>query len=166
MTVRAIVAVSLNGVIGVDSDLPWHLKDDLQLFKRLTTGRVVVMGRKTFESIGKPLPNRVNIVLSRSMPNTDGVRIVRSLEELMPILGGEVDVIGGSEIYKLMLEHSLIDQLIVTHVSCVVDYNKPSKLYRFDFASLAMFRPIEMIYNKEADKDNDFDFKTFTYIRG
>lgn len=166
MTVRAIVAMSLNGVIGVDNDLPWRLKDDMKLFKRLTTGRVVVMGRKTFESIGKPLPDRVNVVLSRTMPNTDGVRVIRSLEELRPILGGEVDVIGGSEIYKLMLEHSLIDQLVVTHVCCVVDYNKPSKLFRFDLASLDKFRPIQMILNKEADKDNDFDFKTFTYIRG
>lgn len=166
MTVRALVAVSLNGVIGIGDELPWHLKDDLQQFKKMTTGRVVVMGRKTFESIGKPLPNRVNVVISRTMANVDGVRIVRSFEELMPILGGEVDIIGGSEIYNYMLEHSLIDTLVVTHVSCIVDSNKPTKLAYFDLDKLKGFKPSHIILNKEADQHNDYGFKTCIYHRG
>ena len=79
----AIAAMSLNRVIGNGNRIPWHLPEDFKWFKRMTTGHVVVMGRKTFESIGRPLPNRETIVLSRSDFQHPGVRVVRDLNELM-----------------------------------------------------------------------------------
>ena len=80
---KAIAAVSLNGVIGAGNKIPWHLPEDFKWFKQITTGHVIVMGRKTFESIGKPLPNRQTIVLSRGAFSFPGVRVIRSLDELV-----------------------------------------------------------------------------------
>src|ERR1041384_5335318 len=79
---KAIAAMSLNRVIGAGNRIPWHLPEDFQWFKKMTTGHVVVMGRKTFESIGKPLPHRETIVLSRSQFSHPGVRTVASLDEI------------------------------------------------------------------------------------
>ena len=79
---KAIVAMSLNRAIGKDNRLPWHLPEDLRWFKKLTTGNVIIMGRKTWDSIGKPLPNRESIVVTRS--EIPGVRTVRSLDEIDP----------------------------------------------------------------------------------
>ncbi len=100
----AIVAMALNRVIGVDGGLPWKLKGELAFFKRTTMGHVVVMGRKTFESIGRPLPGRENVVLSRSWDGTAGVRVVRSVADLDdPGDGRETFVIGGAEVYRVLL---------------------------------------------------------------
>ena len=79
---KAIAAMSLNRVIGVGNKLPWHLPDDFKWFKKVTTGHVIVMGRKTFESIGKPLPNRTTVVLTRSPQALTGVQTISSLDEL------------------------------------------------------------------------------------
>src|SRR3954471_20027493 len=79
---KAIAAMSLNRVIGLSNKIPWHLPDDFKWFKQMTTGNVVVMGRKTFESIGKPLPNRETIILSRGDFAHPGVKTIRSLDEL------------------------------------------------------------------------------------
>src|ERR1041384_5288384 len=76
---KAIVAMSLNRVIGKDNKLPWHLPEDLRWFKKLTMGNVIIMGRKTWDSIGKPLPNRESIVLTRSQIDIPNVRTIRSL---------------------------------------------------------------------------------------
>ncbi len=96
--------MSLNRVIGRDNKIPWHLPEDFRWFKQCTTGQVILMGRKTFESLGKPLPNRTNVVVSRSaeIPN---VEVVRDLESFDPSVYGErqVWVIGGSEIYAQLL---------------------------------------------------------------
>ena len=88
-------------VIGRGNSIPWHLPEDFKWFKRMTTGNTVVMGRKTFESIGKPLPNRETIVLSRSGFRYPGVRTVASLDEVIAMthLTGEVFLCGGAEIY-------------------------------------------------------------------
>lgn len=103
MILSLIVAVARNGVIGCAGKLPWHLSDDLKRFKRLTTGHTVIMGRKTFESIGKPLPNRRNVVLTRQ-PGfaAPGVEVCRTLPEALALLPGEdeVFVIGGAEVYR------------------------------------------------------------------
>jgi dihydrofolate reductase len=80
---KAIAAMSLNRVIGNGNQIPWHLPEDFKWFKATTTGHVIVMGRKTFESIGKPLPNRETIVLSRSAFSHPGVRTMRDLSELL-----------------------------------------------------------------------------------
>lgn len=100
----AIAAMALNRVIGYKGAIPWHLSGDLKFFKRTTMGHIVVMGRKTFDSIGKPLPGRENVVLSRRKVDVRGVRWVKHPEEIVkPGDGREVFVIGGSEIYKHLL---------------------------------------------------------------
>src|SRR5258706_6675103 len=80
---QAIAAMSLNRVIGAGNKIPWHLPEDFKWFKRITTGHVIVMGRKTFESIGRPLPDRTTIVLSRAAFSHPGVQTIRDLAELI-----------------------------------------------------------------------------------
>ena len=104
---KAIAAMSENRVIGAGNKIPWHLPEDFKWFKKLTTGNVVVMGRKTFESIGKPLPNRDTIVLSRSGFRFPGVQTVSNLEAIDPsdptLAGKDVFICGGAEIYAQAL---------------------------------------------------------------
>jgi dihydrofolate reductase len=101
---KAIAAMSLNRVIGAGNRIPWHLPDDFKWFKQMTTGHVIVMGRKTFESIGKPLPNRETVVLSRSHFAYPGVQTVRCLEEIpAPSAGRDVFICGGAQIYEQAL---------------------------------------------------------------
>ncbi len=113
----AIVAVARNGIIGHGNALPWKLRSDLQRFKRLTMGHTLVMGRKTFDSIGKPLPGRQTIVLSRQKDTRiDGVQVVASLEEayLCRNPASKVFIIGGAEIYRLAMPK--IQSLYLTRV--------------------------------------------------
>ena len=100
----AIAAMSLNRVIGVENQIPWHLPEDFKWFKQTTTGHVLVMGRKTFVSIGRPLPNRETMVLSRSDFRHPGVRTIRSLAELPALVGErQVFICGGAQIYAQVL---------------------------------------------------------------
>ena len=103
---KAIAAMSLNRVIGRDGQIPWHLPEDFKWFKRLTTGHVVLMGRKTFASLGKPLPNRTNLVLSRRMEKIGGVTVLHDLAALSKchFAPREIFVIGGAEIYAQLLD--------------------------------------------------------------
>jgi len=105
MIVSLIVAVSTNNVIGKNNQLIWHLPADLKHFKQLTTGHTVFMGRKTYDSIGKPLPNRRNVVISRSVDKIEGCEVAASLEEALQLSQEEkeVFVIGGAEIYRQVL---------------------------------------------------------------
>jgi dihydrofolate reductase len=101
---QAIAAMSLNRVIGAGNKIPWHLPEDFKWFKQLTTGNVVVMGRKTFESIGKPLPNRETIILSRSQFNYPGVRTVSDLSQVdLAHETREVFICGGAQVYAQAL---------------------------------------------------------------
>jgi dihydrofolate reductase len=101
---KAIAAMSLNRGIGVGNQIPWHLPEDFKWFKQTTTGHVLVMGRKTFESIGKPLPNRETIVLSRGAFSHPGVKVIRSLDELPALTAGrEVFIAGGAQVYAQAL---------------------------------------------------------------
>ena len=102
----AVAAMARNRVIGRAGALPWHLPGDLKFFKKLTSGGTVLMGRKTFESIGRPLPNRRNLILSRSGIDPEGVEVFSSMDDLTPQLspGERVFVIGGAEIYRLTLD--------------------------------------------------------------
>jgi dihydrofolate reductase len=127
MRVAIVVAVARNGVIGRDGGLAWRISDDLRWFRSVTTGKPVVMGRRTFDSIGKPLPNRVNIVVSRTMDARDGVVVATSVEEALR-LGAEaaahldadeVCVIGGGEIYAATLP--LASRLYLTEVEAEVE---------------------------------------------
>jgi dihydrofolate reductase len=113
----AVVAMTPERIIGRDGTLPWHLPADLAFFKRTTSGHPIVMGRKTFESIGRPLPKRRNIVLTRDPAWTaEGVEVIHSSDELenLPDLIGRIFIIGGSEIYAAFLP--LLDDLIVSHI--------------------------------------------------
>ena len=111
-----VVAVSENGVIGKDGKLPWHFPADLKFFKDLTTGHTVIMGRKTFDSIGKALPNRKNIVISRhAHPEVPGVEFVASIETaLSRATQGETYLIGGASIYAGTL--GLVDGIYLTRI--------------------------------------------------
>lgn len=116
--ITIIVAKSENNVIGNDNRLIWHLPNDLMRFKQLTTGHPIIMGRKTYESIGKPLPNRTNIVITRNTDwNPEGIMVVNSLEEAIERgkeINPEIFIIGGGKIYEQALEKS--DALEVTEV--------------------------------------------------
>ena len=102
----AIAAMSLNRVIGRGGQIPWRLPEDFRWFKQMTTGQVIVMGRKTFESIGKPLPNRETIVLSRSHFRHPGVRTVSDLDEIdLAREPRRIFICGGAEVYRLALPH-------------------------------------------------------------
>jgi dihydrofolate reductase len=106
LIVTLIVAVADNGVIGRDNALPWHLPEDLKRFKRLTMGKPIVMGRKTFESIGKPLPGRQNIVVTRDANyRREGTTVVHSVGAALAEAGdaAEVMVIGGADLFRLFL---------------------------------------------------------------
>jgi dihydrofolate reductase len=117
-SVVLVAAVADNGVIGADGQLPWHLPDDLAHFRRVTTGNVVIMGRKTFESIGRPLPRRTNIVVTRQPDwSADGVIAASSLTEALEVAeehDGDAMVIGGSQVYALAMP--LADRQVLTEV--------------------------------------------------
>lgn len=119
--IALVAAVSKNGVIGNAGELPWHIPEDLKRFKEITTGKVVLMGRKTYESIvnrlGHPLPNRTNVVLTRQSGYgvPEGVCVCRSLEEAFKkFADADIFVIGGGEIYAQAI--GLADTLYITHV--------------------------------------------------
>jgi dihydrofolate reductase len=120
---KAIAAMSLNRVIGAGNRIPWHLPEDFKWFKQMTTGQVIVMGRKTFESIGKALPNRTTIVLTRSAGPIPGVRTINDLSRLDPadpdLAGREVFICGGAQIYRQTLP--LCSDLYLTLVQRVVE---------------------------------------------
>jgi dihydrofolate reductase len=120
---KAIAAMSLNRVIGAGNRIPWHLPEDFKWFKKMTTGQVIVMGRKTFESIGKPLPNRTTIVLTRSPQPIADVRTISDLSQLSqvdPALAGrEIFICGGAQLYQQALP--LCSDLYLTLVQRVVE---------------------------------------------
>ncbi|MBE65295.1 MAG: dihydrofolate reductase [Gammaproteobacteria bacterium] len=127
MTLAVICAMSKNRVIGKDNGLPWHLPGDLKHFKQTTLGSPIIMGRKTWESIGRPLPNRINIIVSRSGEiRTDGVKTLSSLADalelaeksLMNVDSNEIFVIGGAELYKEAFP--LAGRLYLTRVDSVI----------------------------------------------
>lgn len=114
--ISIIVAVAENGTIGDKNSLLWHIAEDMRFFKRTTSGHPVVMGRKTYESLGRPLPNRTNVVISRTLAELEGCTVVRSLEEAVKMFptDEEVFIIGGAQIYALALE--VADRLYLTRV--------------------------------------------------
>ncbi|TIS99868.1 dihydrofolate reductase [Mesorhizobium sp.] len=129
MDVAIYVAIAENGVIGRDGGLPWRLSSDLKRFKADTMGKPIIMGRKTYEGIGRPLPGRLNIVVTRDKAwRAEGVEVVHSLDEAIGLAkvrgrcmagADEICVIGGGEIYAQALP--LADRLHVTHILAAVD---------------------------------------------
>lgn len=123
MTTTLIAAVAANGIIGHNNALPWHLPEDLKHFKAVTLGHPVVMGRKTWESLGRPLPDRENMVVTRdSTYAAPGATVHTSLDSALTQAaaapgGDEVFLIGGAELYRQALAHDLADRLMLTEVA-------------------------------------------------
>ena len=126
-----VVARAENGIIGRDGKLPWHIPADLQHFKRLTVGKPVVMGRKTYDSIGKPLPRRTNIVVTRRsdyIVDSPDVIVVRNLDAAIEAAGDveEIMIIGGAEIYALSLPRAELIELTKVHAAVEGDTRFPA----------------------------------------
>lgn len=120
MKISLIAAVAENGVIGRDNDMPWHLPDDFAFFKRKTSHHPIIMGRKSLEALGKPLPNRTNIVITRNSDFTaQGVTVVHTLDDAIAeakvVNQTEIFVIGGAEIYKMALPNATTLYLTEIH---------------------------------------------------
>jgi dihydrofolate reductase len=129
MNIALIAAASENDVIGRNGELPWHLSDDLRRFKQITTGRVIIMGRKTFESVGKPLPDRVNIIVTRQASfQADGVQVCTNLDEALDfarsVCGGshrddDVFIVGGESMYRAAMP--LAHRIYLTRVHAMIE---------------------------------------------
>jgi dihydrofolate reductase len=149
---KAIAAMSLNRVIGAENRIPWHLPEDFKWFKKMTTGQVIVMGRKTFESIGRPLPNRTTIVLTRSLATIPGVRTISDLGQIDradPTLAGrEIYICGGAQLYQQALP--LCSDLYLTLVQRVVEGD-------------TLFPPFEDQFDQLAEVMACPDFKILHY---
>jgi dihydrofolate reductase len=121
VTVTIVVAMATNGVIGVDGGLPWRLPEDLTHFKQLTLGHPMIMGRATYESIGRALPGRTTIVLTRDPAwSADGVLVAPSLDDALTRaheIDDDVFLVGGGQVYAEALERDLVDLLSVTRVA-------------------------------------------------
>ena len=118
MIISIVVATGINGEIGKDNKLLWHLPADLKYFKNLTSGHPIIMGRHTYESIGRPLPNRRNIVITRQQDlKIEGVDVVHTLEEAIALVKDqeEIMVIGGADVYKQALP--IADRIYITRVN-------------------------------------------------
>ncbi len=163
MTISIIVAAANNNCIGKLNKLPWHLKADLQYFKKLTTGNCIIMGKNTFESIGKPLPNRVNIVLTTDKNYTqNGVVVRNTLQDALDYCNRwnqqEVFIIGGGKVYEQAIP--LANKLYFTKVNTEVE-NGDTFFPAIDNKTWA-------IHNATAhtkDADNDFDYTFETYLK-
>ena len=119
--ISIIVAYSKNHVIGKNNQLPWHLPADLKHFKTITMGKPIVMGRKTYESIGKPLPGRRNIIISRGGKNYEGCDVFSSVDDALYALSNEPEImiIGGANLFSQTL--SLAQRLYITEIDVVID---------------------------------------------
>ena len=159
MHISIIAAMDRNRLIGDRNQLPWHLPADLAHFKRVTMGKPVIMGRNTFESIGRPLPGRTNVVVSRKGFETEGVVSVDSIDSALASVNDaeEVMIIGGANFYEQMIDKA--DYLYLTHVDaeCEGDAWFP------DFNDTDWEVIKQESYKK--DEKNNFDFRTVTYRR-
>ena len=166
MIISHLVALSNNSVIGVNNDLPWKLKKDLQHFSAYTQNKAIVMGRKTFESIGRSLPNRKNIVISSTLNASEGIEVVSSLDQGIQTASkwnkdntrsDEIVLIGGGYIFEE--SKSMVNKLVLTRVNCEIDgdvFYPQIDLSNWKKLSTESF---------EKDVENEYDFKVETYTR-
>lgn len=166
MEVVLVAAVAENGVIGASGAMPWRLKSDMARFKALTSGKPVVMGRKTFISIGRPLPGRTNIVVTRDTGfRADGVMVTHSIEDAIAIATGdalrrfatEIAVIGGAEIYAQWMDRA--DRLEITEV-----HARPDGDTRFPAVDAGAWEEVAR-ERKPAGPDDSADFSYVTFRR-
>lgn len=157
--ITLIAAIAKNNALGKDNDLIWHLPADLKRFKKVTTGHPILMGRNTFESIGKPLPNRTSIIITRNKNYfIEGCLIANSIEQAIELTEGkDAFIIGGAQIYKDALEQNLVDRLDIT-------------LLHHEFEADAFFPEIDMEIWKEVaredfkvDEKNKYDYSFVSY---
>lgn len=157
--VTLIAAVARNGIIGRDNALPWRLKADLARFKAITLGHPILMGRKTWESLGRPLPGRRNLVVTRNAAfAAPGAEIYATPDAALQRIGdGPVFVIGGAELYRQLLDRA--DRLLLTEVQADVDGDASFPAFdRQDFAEVSR-------ESHPADADNQFAFDFVEYRR-
>jgi len=159
MIISLIAAMDKNHLIGVKNGLPWHLPADFKHFKEITMGKPVVMGRKTFESIGKPLPGRKNIIVSRSGFSADGVVVVDSIDTALQEVSDcdEVMIIGGASFYEQMIDKA--SRMYLTHVDaeCKGDAWFPE----FSLSDWKIVSENE----HSANEKNTYDFRIVEYVR-
>ncbi len=164
MKLSMIVALGRNRVIGIDNVMPWHIPADLKYFKAVTVGKPVVMGRKTLQSIGKPLPDRTNIVITRdSSFSADGVTVVSSPEEAIAeakvtadeIGVEEVMIIGGGQIYKYLIHQ--VGRLYLTEI----DMAPEGHAFFPDFRAVADWKEIRREHHPAEGDQPAFDFVTY-----
>ena len=158
--ITMIAAIGKNGELGKDNELIWHLPNDLKRFKKVTSGHHVIMGRKTFESLGKPLPKRTNIIITRNADyNAEGCVIANSLDEALEAAKSDENpyILGGAQIYKQAIE--IADILDLTLVDAELNAD-------------AFFPEIDMSIWKEtsrqnfkADEKHQYNYSFVTYIR-
>lgn len=159
MLISLIAAMDKQRLIGRENGLPWHLPADFKHFKEVTLGKPVIMGRKTFESIGRPLPGRTNIVISRSGFNAEGVISVDSIEAALESAGSaeEVMIIGGAMLYEQILPRA--DRMYLTMVDAVCDGD--AWFPAFDEAEWEIISDAP----HPADEKNNYAFRVVTYQR-
>jgi len=166
MKLSLIAAMDTNRVIGIDNTLPWHLPADLKHFKSVTMGKPILMGRKTYESIGKPLPGRENIVLSRQTKfSAEGCIVVRSLEAALAYADDELNaeelmVIGGAQLYETML--AVADRLYLTQVD--TSDTRQGQLAYFPEINRCEWTEIDWQENT-ADEKNSYNYNFLTLDR-
>lgn len=171
MKCALIVAMAKNQTIGIDNTLPWHLPNDLKYFKQVTMAKPIIMGRKTYESIGRPLPGRTNIVITRQADyQAEGIVVVNSLQQALDkaedisFVSGhdEVMVIGGAEIYQQALLQA--DRLYITHVHAEVDGD--AFFPEVDWNDWQEFKRENHPADPEgSEKRNPFDYSFVVYDR-
>ena len=153
MKISLIVAMDQNGLIGSNNDLPWRLSSDLKQFKAITMGSPIIMGRKTHESIGRPLPGRTNVIVTRNTQyHADGCEVIHDLSDIESFCKGhhEIFIMGGAELYKQSLH--LIDRIYLTEVHAQLDGD--TYFPEFDRAH---WQEVER-QDFTADDKNDYDY--------
>ena len=166
MIISHLVALSNNFVIGVNNDLPWKLKKDLQHFSAYTQNKAIVMGRKTFESIGRPLPNRKNIVISSTLNTQVGIEVVSSLDQGIKLAsqwnndnagGEEIVLIGGGYVFEESKD--IVNKLVLTRVECEIEGD-----VFYPEIDLSSWEKI-LTESFKQDSENEYNFKVETYIK-
>ena len=156
--ISIIVAIAQNGTIGDKNALLWHIKEDMRFFRTTTSGHPVIMGRKTFESLGsKPLPKRKNIIITRSDVEFEGAFVAHSLEEAIAMADddAEVFIMGGAQIYAQALD--IADRMYITHVER--DYEGDTSFPEVDYSKWKLVA--EERYERGEDYDSPFSFLTY-----
>lgn len=160
--ITIIAAIGKHNELGKNNDLIWHLPADLKRFKRVTTGHHILMGRNTFESIGKPLPNRTTIIITRNNDYfKDGCLVANSIEEAIALAKDdkEIFIIGGAQIYEQALEKDLVQKLDIT----IVHNNFDADVY-FPKIDTSIWKEISR-EDFKADEKNKYDYSFVSYAK-